>query len=155
MEYTHSFATPFCHMTTFLKEIIFWPFIFCVAGLVYNLLKRKSLLQHYLLWFAKLWYIIVWKSGRENHYLIWSIVFGLILLTQVSWQLVLILQEEQVMYPSSLENENFVVAIVNCRRRSSTYGNNLNFANDPLSWEITRALKCEWCCIIFLTMAAV
>ncbi|KAA0049545.1 Nucleic acid-binding proteins superfamily isoform 1 [Cucumis melo var. makuwa] len=52
-------------------------------------------------------------------------------------------EEEQVMYPSSLENENFVVAIVNCRRQSRKYGNNVNFANDPLSWEITRALKCE------------
>ncbi|XP_038880460.1 uncharacterized protein LOC120072117 [Benincasa hispida] len=52
-------------------------------------------------------------------------------------------EEEQVMYPSSLENENFVVAIVNCRRQSSKCGNNVYFVKDPLSWEITRALKCE------------
>ncbi|KAG7029015.1 hypothetical protein SDJN02_10198 [Cucurbita argyrosperma subsp. argyrosperma] len=52
-------------------------------------------------------------------------------------------EEEQVMYPSSLENESFVVAIVNCRRQTSKCGDNVYSVNDPLSWEITRALKCE------------
>lgn len=52
-------------------------------------------------------------------------------------------EEEQVMYPSSLENENFVVAIVNSRRQTSRCGNNVYSINDPLLWEITRALKCE------------
>lgn len=43
----------------------------------------------------------------------------------------LVLQEEQIMYPSSLENERFVVALVRCR------------GTDAHSWEITRALKYE------------
>uniref|UniRef100_A0A2N9IKJ7 Cell division control protein 24 OB domain-containing protein n=1 Tax=Fagus sylvatica TaxID=28930 RepID=A0A2N9IKJ7_FAGSY len=53
-------------------------------------------------------------------------------------------EEEQVMYPSSLENEKFMVAIVNCKNRQS-YGDNggLIPENDDVSWEITRALKCE------------
>lgn len=48
------------------------------------------------------------------------------------------------MYPSSLENEKFMVAIVNCKNRQG-YGDNggLIPENDDVSWEITRALKCE------------
>ncbi|XP_022138137.1 uncharacterized protein LOC111009381 isoform X2 [Momordica charantia] len=52
-------------------------------------------------------------------------------------------EEEQVMYPSSLENESFVVAIVNCRTRSSGRADSFDHSNDPVLWEITRALKCE------------
>ncbi|KAM6548565.1 hypothetical protein CsatB_020241 [Cannabis sativa] len=48
-------------------------------------------------------------------------------------------EEEQVMYPSSLENERFMVALVNCNIEG--YGQISD--NDMISWEITRALKCE------------
>ncbi|XP_022760697.1 uncharacterized protein LOC111306929 isoform X2 [Durio zibethinus] len=43
-------------------------------------------------------------------------------------------EDEQVMYPSSLENERFMVALVNCKRQPEA---------DAVSWEITRALKRE------------
>ncbi|PON93197.1 Nucleic acid-binding, OB-fold containing protein [Trema orientale] len=48
-------------------------------------------------------------------------------------------EEEQVMYPSSLDNERFMVALVNCKMEG--YG--LINDNDSVSWEITRASKCE------------
>ncbi|KAL2464250.1 Nucleic acid-binding proteins superfamily [Forsythia ovata] len=41
-------------------------------------------------------------------------------------------EEEQIMYPSSLEHEKFTVAIVNCGRQ-----------DDMVNWEVTRAMKCE------------
>lgn len=53
------------------------------------------------------------------------------------------LQEEQVMYPSSLENERFMVAIVNCKRQGSGPGDALMLETEGTSWEITRALKCD------------
>ncbi|XP_062164906.1 uncharacterized protein LOC133871480 isoform X1 [Alnus glutinosa] len=52
-------------------------------------------------------------------------------------------EEEQAMYPSSLENERFMVAVVNCKRQSDGIGDGLILENDAVSWEITRALKCE------------
>ncbi|KAJ7955229.1 Nucleic acid-binding-like protein [Quillaja saponaria] len=49
-------------------------------------------------------------------------------------------EEEQVMYPSSLANEKFVVALVNCKRE----GPSLNLLDaDAVSLEITRAYRCE------------
>ncbi|XP_047317426.1 uncharacterized protein LOC124920892 isoform X2 [Impatiens glandulifera] len=48
-------------------------------------------------------------------------------------------EEEQIIYPSSLESERFRVSLVNCRRPSP--GNNLYEESDTLSWEITRAIK--------------
>ncbi|XP_039040261.1 uncharacterized protein LOC120178507 [Hibiscus syriacus] len=53
-------------------------------------------------------------------------------------------EEEQVMYPSSLENERFIVALVNCKRQA-VYGScdSPNLEADAVSWEITRALKYE------------
>lgn len=51
-------------------------------------------------------------------------------------------QEEQVMYPSSLENESFMVALVNCK--NETYGLIQGPSLDnSIAWEITRAYKCE------------
>lgn len=48
------------------------------------------------------------------------------------------------MYPSSLENEKFVVALVNCRRQGYGLGGRLTEEHgDEVMWEITRALKCE------------
>lgn len=47
------------------------------------------------------------------------------------------------MYPSSLENERFMVAVVNCKRQSGGIGDGLILENDAVSLEITRALKCE------------
>ncbi|XP_031250574.1 uncharacterized protein LOC116108466 [Pistacia vera] len=49
-------------------------------------------------------------------------------------------EEEQAMYPSSLENERFMVALVNGKRQIE--GLTLQ-THDAYSWEITRALKCE------------
>ncbi|KAF7837720.1 nucleic acid-binding-like protein [Senna tora] len=51
-------------------------------------------------------------------------------------------EEEQVMYPSSLENERFMVALVNCKREGYGLMNGLS-PDDAISWEITRAYKCE------------
>ena len=47
------------------------------------------------------------------------------------------------MYPSSLESERFMVAIVNCRGKGYGAGEDLTLENEGLSWEITRAMKCE------------
>ncbi|KAL5782143.1 hypothetical protein ACOSP7_007172 [Xanthoceras sorbifolium] len=54
-------------------------------------------------------------------------------------------EEEQIIYPSSLENERFMVALVKCHNRQDYYGLNDNRirGTDAYSWEITRALKCE------------
>lgn len=51
-------------------------------------------------------------------------------------------QEEQVMYPSSLENEKFMVALVNCKREGFGLMDGLPL-DDSISYEITRAYKCE------------
>ncbi|KAH1088356.1 hypothetical protein AAZX31_07G222100 [Glycine max] len=50
-------------------------------------------------------------------------------------------EDEQVMYPSSLENERFMVALVNCKRNGCVI-DGLS-PDDSISWEITRAYKCE------------
>lgn len=48
------------------------------------------------------------------------------------------------MYPSSLENERFVVAVVNCKRQGYAIGDGCRILeNDAASWEITRAFRCE------------
>ncbi|KAJ9699787.1 hypothetical protein PVL29_005586 [Vitis rotundifolia] len=52
-------------------------------------------------------------------------------------------EEEQVMYPSSLESERFMVAILNCKRQGNGAGADPTLENEGVSWEITRALKCE------------
>ncbi|XP_048326191.1 uncharacterized protein LOC107403862 [Ziziphus jujuba] len=52
-------------------------------------------------------------------------------------------EEEQVMYPSSLENERFMVALVNCKRQISGVNDGFLLEGDAISWEITCALKCE------------
>ncbi|CBI22888.3 unnamed protein product, partial [Vitis vinifera] len=52
-------------------------------------------------------------------------------------------EEEQVMYPSSLESERFMVAILNCKRQGYGAGEDPTLENEGVSWEITRALKCE------------
>ncbi|GAB4850798.1 hypothetical protein Ancab_030098 [Ancistrocladus abbreviatus] len=44
-------------------------------------------------------------------------------------------EEEQVMYPSSLENERYMIAVVNCSRHGT------RLTEDDVSWEITRAFK--------------
>ncbi|KAG4932137.1 hypothetical protein JHK87_046139 [Glycine soja] len=48
-------------------------------------------------------------------------------------------EDEQVMYPSSLENERFMVALVNCKRDGCVI-DGLS-PDDSISWEITRACK--------------
>ncbi|GAV70858.1 hypothetical protein CFOL_v3_14356 [Cephalotus follicularis] len=50
-------------------------------------------------------------------------------------------EEEQVMYPSSLENEKFTVALVNVRRQG--YASVGDQERHAVSWEITGALKCD------------
>nr|GEW65760.1 hypothetical protein [Tanacetum cinerariifolium] len=51
-------------------------------------------------------------------------------------------EEEQIMYPSSLEHEKFIVALVNSKRDGSgTIG--LSLEDDISNWEITQALKSD------------
>ncbi|CAK8563780.1 unnamed protein product [Lathyrus sativus] len=50
-------------------------------------------------------------------------------------------EEEQLMYPSSLENEKFMVALVNCKREGCVTYDLL--PDNSVSWEITRAYKYE------------
>ncbi|KDP27922.1 hypothetical protein JCGZ_19002 [Jatropha curcas] len=51
-------------------------------------------------------------------------------------------EDEQFMYPSSLENESFIVALVNSKRLD--YGRqSLILDPDTVPWEITRALRYE------------
>uniref|UniRef100_A0A7N0UF69 Nucleic acid-binding protein n=1 Tax=Kalanchoe fedtschenkoi TaxID=63787 RepID=A0A7N0UF69_KALFE len=50
-------------------------------------------------------------------------------------------EEEQIMYPSSLEHEKFTVALVYCK--TDVDGPKLSIDGDKFDWEITRALKYE------------
>ncbi|XP_016511133.2 uncharacterized protein LOC107828358 isoform X2 [Nicotiana tabacum] len=49
-------------------------------------------------------------------------------------------EEEQIMYPSSLEHETFKVALVNCRKKVEGL---MDQDHDTVEWEITRAMKWE------------
>ncbi|CAN4106259.1 unnamed protein product [Withania somnifera] len=49
-------------------------------------------------------------------------------------------EEEQIMYPSSLEHETFKVALVNCREKVEGL---VDQDHEAIEWEITRAMKCE------------
>lgn len=55
-----------------------------------------------------------------------------------------VFQEEQIMYPSSLEGERFMVALVNCKRGHYESSDGITQETQAISWEITRALKWEW-----------
>ncbi|XP_071704171.1 uncharacterized protein [Rutidosis leptorrhynchoides] len=54
-------------------------------------------------------------------------------------------EDEQIMYPSSLEDERFIVALVNSKREG--FGSSdrlmLNYDDDEAIWEITQALKAD------------
>ncbi|KAJ8445698.1 hypothetical protein Cgig2_026025 [Carnegiea gigantea] len=50
-------------------------------------------------------------------------------------------EEEQVIYPCSLENERYMVAIVNCGQQDTIFKECMTMENDMVPWEITRALK--------------
>ncbi|XAR49693.1 hypothetical protein NMG60_11032964 [Bertholletia excelsa] len=52
-------------------------------------------------------------------------------------------EEEQIMYPSSLEKERFTVALVNSRRQGYGLDSSLTQEYGEATWEITRALKSE------------
>ncbi|KDO71933.1 hypothetical protein CISIN_1g008739mg [Citrus sinensis] len=52
-------------------------------------------------------------------------------------------EEEQIMYPSSLEGERFLVALVNCKRGHYESSDGITQETQAISWEITRALKWE------------
>lgn len=52
-------------------------------------------------------------------------------------------EEEQIMYPSSLEGERFMVALVNCKRGHYESSDGITQETQASSWEITRALKWE------------
>lgn len=53
-----------------------------------------------------------------------------------------IVQDEQLIYPSSLENEKFTVAIVNCQMRINGSERHLPIHGvDKNLWEITSASK--------------
>lgn len=54
-----------------------------------------------------------------------------------------VFQEEQIMYPSSLEGERFLVALVNCKRGHYESSDGITQETQAISWEITRALKWE------------
>lgn len=54
-----------------------------------------------------------------------------------------VFQEEQIMYPSSLEGERFMVALVNCKRGHYESSDGITQETQASSWEITRALKWE------------
>jgi hypothetical protein len=47
------------------------------------------------------------------------------------------------MYPSSLENESFIVALVNCQGQGYGFSQSITQEADAIPWEITRALRCE------------
>ncbi|KAJ6902797.1 hypothetical protein NC651_020321 [Populus alba x Populus x berolinensis] len=54
--------------------------------------------------------------------------------------------DEQLMYPSSPENESFIVALVNCQRQGygiCRQGITQDQKADAIRWEITRALRYE------------
>ncbi|KAI4371385.1 hypothetical protein MLD38_019627 [Melastoma candidum] len=50
-------------------------------------------------------------------------------------------EDEQLIYPSSLENEKFTVAIVNCQKRRNGSRRRLPPGIDKIPWEITGASK--------------
>ncbi|OVA16786.1 hypothetical protein BVC80_1543g242 [Macleaya cordata] len=52
-------------------------------------------------------------------------------------------EDEQAMYLYTLENERFMVAIVNCNRQGDGDVDSLNREKETVTWEIARALKCE------------
>ncbi|KAF9605767.1 hypothetical protein IFM89_018433 [Coptis chinensis] len=52
-------------------------------------------------------------------------------------------EDEQAMYLYTLENERFMIAIVNCKRQVDVDADSLSGGIDSSAWEITRALKCE------------
>ncbi|XP_074343930.1 uncharacterized protein LOC141683131 isoform X2 [Apium graveolens] len=54
-------------------------------------------------------------------------------------------EEEQYMYPTSIqhEHERFTVAIVKCKRQTNGFADTLAHETDSMNWEISRALKCE------------
>ncbi|XP_011016251.1 PREDICTED: uncharacterized protein LOC105119768 [Populus euphratica] len=52
-------------------------------------------------------------------------------------------EDEQFMYPSSLENESFIVALVNCQGQGYGLSQSITQEADAIPWEITRALRCE------------
>lgn len=54
---------------------------------------------------------------------------------------ILILQDEQAMYLYTLENERFMVSLVNCDMQGGL--NRVRQENNLDKWEIVRALKCE------------
>ncbi|GKV20510.1 hypothetical protein SLEP1_g30626 [Rubroshorea leprosula] len=52
-------------------------------------------------------------------------------------------EDEQIMYPYSLGNERFTVALVNCEKQGYRSNDNLMQEIDGVSWEISRAIKCD------------
>ncbi|XP_021730330.1 uncharacterized protein LOC110697275 [Chenopodium quinoa] len=50
-------------------------------------------------------------------------------------------EEEQVIYPCSLENERYMIAIVNCGQQETIFKECVTAENDMVPWEIMRALK--------------
>ncbi|KAI3717667.1 hypothetical protein L1987_69427 [Smallanthus sonchifolius] len=52
-------------------------------------------------------------------------------------------EEEQLMYPSSLENERFIIALVNSKQEGFGSVNGPLLEDDISSWEITQALKSD------------
>lgn len=53
--------------------------------------------------------------------------------------------DDQTMYPFSLGNEGFIVALVNCTRQQRDDGSDDTLLQeiDEVPWEITRAIKCD------------
>lgn len=56
-----------------------------------------------------------------------------------------LLQDEQLMYSSSLEKLKFIVALVNCRSKVHGLGGGRSTLLEEVAvqWEITCAIKCD------------
>jgi hypothetical protein len=74
---------------------------------------------------------------ERKHYLNTIMIKNILL----AYSVIILFQDEQLMYPSSLENEKFMVALVNCKPKGCVSYDLL--PDDSVLWEITRAYKYE------------
>jgi hypothetical protein len=87
------------------------------------------------------------KSSHEESLRLTTILLsGEVLVPHFILDSLYLLQDEQFMYPSSPENESFIVSLVNCQRQGygiCRQGIIQDQEADAIRWEITRALRCE------------
>ncbi|GFQ01767.1 hypothetical protein PHJA_002320600 [Phtheirospermum japonicum] len=106
-----------------------------ISGLSSLLTPRKSL---QLSWYEDVTGSLFFNLSRLPAFLNTSCLHRLLSLSDLSIH-VKGAQEEQIMYPSSLEHEKFAVAIANCRKQDCA--GFLEQDHDMVDWEITRAIK--------------